>query len=395
MARRSINFLFNRAVQRTVTRAIRGVTQSMALTVKRAAVRAGLQAIRQTTAPQTPDLRKSAAKVGLHKVSRKSALPERTRLVPRSTGNMRPGVAGLWRYRLYKPPGLPSGQRVPLLPLLVMLHGCTQNANSFADASGMNRIAAREGFMVLYPEQDRAHNLQGCWNWFDTRSGRAGREADAIEAAISQVCQTHPIDTRQIAIAGFSAGAGMAALLATREPQRFKAVIMHSGIGPGVAMSSATALSAMRGRRTGGPLRPLAGVEPLPPLLVIQGMADGVVAPSCGRSAAERWAAHAVAHSMAKAQPTLSVSPSRTVQRGKRHSASVTDYRLVGQGRAWTVATLCEVDGLGHAWSGGAPGMPYCDATGPDASRRLWAFAARQFASAIAASHNRPGLTDD
>ena len=359
----------------------------MALTVKRAAVRAGRQAVRQTTALQTADLRKSASKVGL-----KSALPKRARPVPRSTGNMRLGVAGLWRYRLYKPPGLPRGQRVPLLPLLVMLHGCTQNASSFADASGMNRIAAREGFMVLYPEQDRAHNLQGCWNWFDTRNGRAGREADAIEAAISQVCQTHPIDTRQIAIAGFSAGAGMAALLATREPQRFKAVIMHSGIGPGVATSSATALSAMRGRRTGGPL---AGVEPLPPLLVIQGMADGVVAPSCGRSAAERWAAHAVAHSMAKAQPTLSVSPSRTVQRGKRRSASVTDYRLVGQGSAKTVATLCEVDGLGHAWSGGAPGMPYSDATGPDASRRLWAFAARQFASAIAASQNRFGSTDD
>ena len=92
-------------------------------------------------------------------------------------------------------------------------------------------------------------NLQGCWNWFDTRNGRAQREADAIGAAINQVCLTQPVDPDRIAIAGFSAGAGMATLLATRQPAQFKAVIMHSGIAPGVAHSSATALSAMRGRR--------------------------------------------------------------------------------------------------------------------------------------------------
>ena len=393
-----------------MARAIRVVTRTVA--------RAGVKAVRKSVALRTAEVRKIAAKT-----APKSALTQRTGAVSKPMANMLPGLAGSRRYWLYQPPGIHSGQPVPLL---VMLHGCTQSARSFAATSGMNAIAAREGFMVLYPEQDRAHNLQGCWNWFDTRNGRAQREADAISAAISQVCLTHAVDARQIAIAGFSAGAGMAALLATREPLRFKAVIMHSGIGPGVAQSSATALSAMRGRRTRGPLlplQPLAGAEPLPALLVIQGTADSVVALSSGRSAAERWAAHAVAHPSAvvevgsdstsgttagkKAgmlqpvrQVTQSASPARTVQRGNRRSASVTDYCVVGKAGARagaragvragarngarTAATLCEIEGLGHGWSGGAPGQPYSDAKGPDASRMIWAFIAKQFTSVVA-----------
>jgi len=54
-------------------------------------------------------------------------------------------------------------------------------------------------------------NAQGCWNWYDTRSGRAQGEVGAIDAAIDQVCLLQPVDPDRIALAGFSAGAGMAA----------------------------------------------------------------------------------------------------------------------------------------------------------------------------------------
>ena len=300
------------------------------------------------------------------------------------------GVTGARRYQLYLPRASQRGER---LPLVVMLHGCTQDAHAMAASSRMNRIAERERFMVLYPEQDRMSNLQGCWNWFDTRNGRAQREADAIGAAMNQVCLTQPVDPDRIAIAGFSAGAGMATLLATRQPAQFKAVIMHSGIAPGVAHSSATALSAMRGRRAAGPFSPLAGAGSLPALLVIQGTADSVVAPSNGVSAAQRWADHAEAQASvgvsanldakvdakAKAKAAVKAAHPRTVQRGNRRSATLTDYRI----GARIVATLCEVNGLGHAWSGGAPGLPYSDPIGPDASRMVWAFAARQFAQSV------------
>lgn len=274
------------------------------------------------------------------------------------------GTAGARRYRLYKPPGVRRSER---LPLVVMLHGCWQDAEALAASSRMNRIAARERFFVLYPEQDRLSNAQGCWNWYDTRSGRAQGEASAIDAAIDQVCLLQPVNPDRIALAGLSAGAGMAALLATRRPERFRAIAMHSGIAPGVANSSAAALRAMRGRRARAVLfAPIAAGTHLPALLVIHGSADHVVAPSNGAEAARLWAARV------GAKP----STPRTVQRGARYATTITDYRTRGR----LVATLCEVNGLGHAWSGGAASRTYGDPKGPDASRMIWVFMAKQFA---------------
>jgi poly(3-hydroxybutyrate) depolymerase len=103
----------------------------------------------------------------------------------------------------------------------------------------------------------------------------------------------------------------------------------------------------------------------LPPLLVVHGASDRVVSASNGVAAARVWAGAAGAKALV----------GRNVQRGKRYPMTVTDYKL----SRGTVATLIEVAQLGHAWSGGAAGQPYSDAQGPDASRLLWAFAARQF----------------
>lgn len=274
------------------------------------------------------------------------------------------GAAGARRYRLYRPPDVQSGER---LPLLVMLHGCGQDAKSFAQSTRMNRVASRERFLVLYPEQDRLANPKGCWNWFDTRAGRAGGEAELIMKAVEQICLLYGVDRDRIAVAGLSAGASMAALLVTRHPGRFKAVVMHSGIPPGTAHSTLSALAAMRGQLAARPLpaAPLSGVASLPPLLVIHGAKDRTVSLNNGHAAVRMWA------DAARARPVAASS----VQRGKRHPMTVTDFKTGRQ----TVATLVEVQQLGHAWSGGAASQPYGDALGPDASRMVWAFAARQF----------------
>jgi poly(hydroxyalkanoate) depolymerase family esterase len=269
------------------------------------------------------------------------------------------GPHGVRRYRLYRPVGLRLGERVPLM---VMLHGCAQDAKSFAMLTRMNAIAARERFLVLYPEQDRLANVNGCWNWFDTDSGRAYGEAGLIMKAIDQVCLFYPVDRASVAVAGLSAGASMAALLATRHPDRFKAVVMHSGIPPGTAHSTVSALGAMRGRRA-----PAVSVDRavlLPPLLVIHGAADALVSVKNGHAAVQAWAdtAGAVA------------GPARSVQRGKRYEMVVTDFQ---HGKR-TVAQLVEVGRLGHAWSGGTAGKPFSDSSGPDASRLAWSFVIKQ-----------------
>ncbi|WP_425259345.1 alpha/beta hydrolase family esterase [Rubrivivax sp. RP6-9] len=299
-----------------------------------------------------------------------------TRLQPATARRTAPGGAGAWmpgvvmgaagtrRYRLYRPPGVGAGER---LPLLVMLHGCGQNADSFATSTGMNRVALRERFLVLYPEQDRRANGQGCWNWFDTGTGRALGEAALILQAIDQVCLLHPVDPTRVAVAGLSAGASMAALLVTRHPARFRAVAMHSGVPPGTAHSTLSALRAMQGQRQTSPLAatPATMQAHWPPLLVIHGAADTVVSPRNGLAAVQAWAGAAGARA----------GPPRTVQRGRRHPMSVVDFLARGS----TVATLVVVDRLAHAWSGGAAGQPFGDGHGPDASRMVWAFAARQF----------------
>lgn len=359
---------------------------------------------------------------------------------PPGAGDWLPGVAlgptGMRRFQLYRPPGVKLGER---LPLLVMLHGCGQDAKRFALSTRMNALAARERFLVLYPEQDRLANAQGCWNWFDTQNGRALAEAQLIMAAIDQVCLLYPADRQRVAMAGLSAGASMAALLAARHPERFKAVAMHSGVPPGTAHSGLSALGAMNGLRSPKPLAarrlPLmanaaaspvsltdkarvntwpyssphatqrssphiwpqaslhtslktasakTGAAPIaaktasrpaaaesseanrwPPLLVIHGGADAVVSASNGMAAAQVWAA------ATEARP----AKARTVQRGQRHAMTVTDFKHRGRTRV----TLVEVGRLGHAWSGGAARQPFSDALGPDASRMVWAFAAKQF----------------
>jgi len=315
-------------------------------------------------------LTRSAVKTGTQVLGQalKPLQQNRQWSLPPGAGTWVPGVAlgaaGARRFRLYGPPGLRPHER---LPLLVMLHGCGQDAVSFAASTRMNRIALRERFFVLYPEQDRLANPQGCWNWFDTANGRALGEAGLIMKAIDQVCLLYPVDRTRVAVAGLSAGASMAALLVTRHPERFRAVVMHSGIPPGTARSGLSALGAMQGRRRTRPLAaPAAALAGnWPPLLVIHGDDDGVVAPQNGHAAVRVWADAAGA----------SPGPPRQVRRGRRHPMRVTDFKRKGS----TVATLVEVLRLAHAWSGGAARTPFSDPSGPDASRMVWAFAARQF----------------
>jgi poly(hydroxyalkanoate) depolymerase family esterase len=316
-------------------------------------------------------LTRSTLRANTRVVAKALAPAKAKRAIPAGTGLWTAGVAvgpaGMRRFRLYRPADIAFGER---LPLLVMLHGCGQDARTFAASTRMNAIAARERFMVLYPEQDRVSNAQGCWNWFDTSAGRAHGEVSLIMSAIDQVSVLYGVDRARVAVAGLSAGASMAALVATRHPERFKAVVMHSGIPPGTAHSAVSALGAMHGlRRT----RPLAATHRVaqpswPPLLVIHGRGDTTVVPSNGLAAARAWA------EAADAKP----GAPRVVQRGKRYATDVTDFKARGR----VVASLVDVAGLRHAWSGGAAREAFSDAKGPDASRMVWAFAARQFRAA-------------
>jgi len=362
----------------SLTRAMGTVARRSLAAGAKAATQAVKRAIKESLKRQKVSVRASRAPA-----SRRPVATDAKR-AGRWLHGLAVGAGGPRSYHLYQPPAAAAGVR---LPLVVMLHGCNQDAAGFASSTRMNALAARESFYVLYPEQDRLAHPHGCWNWFETRSGRAYAEVESVMAAIDQVCNVHGADPARVAIAGLSAGASLAALAAYRHPERFKALIMHSGLAPGSAHSTLTALSAMRGRRPApqtllGP-RPTARAATAidaarraldgsastphhwPASLVIQGDADAVVNPSNGRSAAEFWA------ELTRAKAVTS----RRVQRGQRHASVLTDFK---QGTRKTV-TLCAIEGLGHGWSGGDIRLPFGDNHGPDASRMLWAFARKQF----------------
>ncbi|MFY3434013.1 alpha/beta hydrolase family esterase [Achromobacter mucicolens] len=255
------------------------------------------------------------------------------------------------------------------MPLVVMLHGCRQTSVAFARGSRMNQWADAGGFMVLYPQQSLARQVQRCWRWFQPDDDHGGAEADLIAALIRSEVARHGVDPERIYVAGLSAGAGMAALVALRHPRLIAAVAMHSGPVVGDAHNAGHGLGTMR-RGSIKPLAPLlesvsdpAVFELGMPALILHGQLDPAVAPRNAKQLFEQF---------------------RTLNAADPHALPVERVLGLGTEKAYrrvdvlrgrkTVLRLCEITRLEHAWSGGDPCIRYHARSGPDASALVWRF---------------------
>ena len=271
-------------------------------------------------------------------------------------------------YRLYIPASLtPSNTAVAtgasaLLPLVVLLHGCKQNALDFAKGTGMNLLADQQQVVVLYPEQLSKANRGNCWNWFEpthqTRSGEPGMIAALTRKILTTRHGDVQIDPDRVYIAGLSAGGAMAAVAAELYPDIFAAVGVHSGLPAGAAQSMMGAFSAMR---RGGPVQTATAM----PTIVFHGSADTTVHPDNGAyvSDAARAALGNDGVELVKTEQTIRTQGLRSAQR-----VSYLDNSGKPCVEHWTVG-----DG-GHAWSGGSAAGSYTDPQGPSASRAMLAF---------------------
>jgi poly(hydroxyalkanoate) depolymerase family esterase len=264
-------------------------------------------------------------------------------------------------YKLYVPPGH-AGRA---LPLVVMLHGCTQDPDDFAAGTGMNRRAREQGFFVLYPQQTVQANPTRCWNWFAREHQQRGVGEPALLAGmVSRVVAEYGIDARRVYVAGLSAGGAMAAILAAEYPDVFAAVGVHSGLPRGAARNVLGALAVMRSGGSAAQPTPPAPEDPLPvPAIIFHGDADRTVHPRNG----ERLVGAALgAPSGADPPPQVTESTSSA---GRAYTRSV-HAGADGQ----PVAEHWLVHGMGHAWSGGDPAGTYTDASGPDATAEMLRF---------------------
>lgn len=271
------------------------------------------------------------------------------------------GRSGALDYRLFVPP---LGLEAP--PLLVMLHGCTQNADDIAVGTRMDALAREHGFLVLYPEQSGRANPQRCWNWFKHVHQRRGRgEPGLIEETLRTIVDAYGADPARVFVAGMSAGGAMASLLGDVCPGLFAGVGVHSGLAAGAARDMPGALAAMRGGQ-GAPLRSSATgpATRQPPTIVFHGDADPVVS----SDNAERVVEFCLDGVRGSAPPPV---PERDAGRsgGRRWSREV--YRDV---RGETLVERWLVHGAGHAWSGGDGRGSHTDPAGPDASAEMVRF---------------------
>jgi poly(hydroxyalkanoate) depolymerase family esterase len=255
-------------------------------------------------------------------------------------------------YKLYIPPGADGGA----LPLVVMLHGCTQHPDDFAAGTEMNEAAQAQGFYVLYPAQSRKANPQGCWNWFKHSHQQRGRGEPALLAGMTRhVMAQHAIDPKRVYVAGLSAGGAMAAILGSAYPDLYSAVGVHSGLAAGVASDLPGALAAMKG---GGTVAP-DNAHGLP-TIVFHGDADATVHPS---NADQVVAACAGKDSQVETQQVRDPGSRAFTRRIHSDPAS---------GRVLAEHWL--VHGASHAWSGGNARGSYTDSRGPDASAEMVRF---------------------
>ncbi|MEZ0167968.1 PHB depolymerase family esterase [Microvirga sp. TS319] len=276
-------------------------------------------------------------------------LPEGARFDERTFAN----PAGSRIYKLYVPSGY-AGQPVPLV---VMLHGCTQSPDDFAAGTRMNELAEEQTFLVAYPAQTQSANISRCWNWFNAADQQRDRGEPSLIAGLTrQIMSDFSVAPGRVYVAGLSAGGAAAAIMGSAYPDLYAAVGVHSGLACGAARDMPSAFAAMR--QGGAPYH--SGDKQPVPTIVFHGDRDTTVHPVNGEQViAQSGAGAKLRTTVNHGQAPGGIGYTRTVA-----------YDDSGQ----PLLEHWVLHGAGHAWSGGSPSGSYTESRGPDASREMMRF---------------------
>jgi poly(hydroxyalkanoate) depolymerase family esterase len=276
-------------------------------------------------------------------------VPEGARFIERTYSS----PAGSRAYRLF----IPSRYREQPLPLVVMLHGCTQSPDDFAAGTRMNFLAEEQNCFVVYPAQPSQANQAKCWNWFRTADQQRGRGEPSLIAGITrQIMDDYLVDRKRVYVGGLSAGAAAAAIMGATYNDLYAAIGIHSGLACGVATDLPSALVAMRQGRSDH--RVISGDRP--PTIVFHGDRDTTVHPNNGDQILE--------------QSLGTMSTQKKVHRGQVPGGHAYTRTILSDASGRGMLEHWNIHGAGHAWSGGSPAGSYTDPRGPDATREMLRF---------------------
>lgn len=189
-------------------------------------------------------------------------------------------------------------ERPTAAPLVVVLHGCSQDAAEIARLGGWNRLADRHGFVVLYPQQRLSNSLMRCFNWFTPEDvAKDSGEAQSIQQMVTTLTDRLSLDETSVYVTGMSAGGGMTSALLALYPETFQAGAIMSGMPYAAAADLTSALRAMEGKvqlsaeEWGSRVRRQnpGYTDSYPALAVFQGMQDDIVDPSNADELAKQW----------------------------------------------------------------------------------------------------------
>jgi poly(hydroxyalkanoate) depolymerase family esterase len=255
-------------------------------------------------------------------------------------------------YRLY----IPANRTLVPMPLIIMLHGCTQTPEDFAAGTGMNALAEEFGCLVAYPAQPSGANAQKCWNWYRPEDQARDQGEPALIAGLTRaIWRDHNADPARTYIAGLSAGGAAAVVIAHAYVDIFSAVGVHSGLPAGSARDIPQAFAAMRSGSKGKPHQNAV------PTIVFHGLADSTVHPDNG-AAVTSQALHAM--------PGLHVTMRQGLAEGGHRYRTTAHHHTDGR----SLVEHWQIEGAGHAWAGGHSAGSYTDPKGPDASRQMVRF---------------------
>jgi poly(hydroxyalkanoate) depolymerase family esterase len=283
------------------------------------------------------------------------------------------GIYGNRTYKVYVPDNLPSSSKPAVI---VMLHGCEQNADDFAKGTRIEKWADKEHFIALFPEQNKANNSYKCWNWivpgYNSRIG----ESQAIIEMLNAVLLQFNADSERVFVTGMSAGGSMASIMANCYPERFKAVASHDGsqfyssyVGVDfaeVVKSGATVPASVAANLANSCSQFIYNRPKKMPAIIFNGMSSPIMTPlHAFQVESEFMAYNDILDNGINDNSYFLEKDIQNIAAGKLYGYTV--YKTIDTDHEVLIERYM-INGLGHGWSGGLATLPFNDPNGPDAS---------------------------